>query len=657
MGVNQNPPIPPGADGVELHNKHDEDRSAASASPNALERGSPVYAYKIHPIGYPLLPEEEQEAIIDSFRALLDKLEKPTQFIVRRVVVRIEDEEVPGYEFYVVSEQRLDNLLSRAGIRFEPLLEPPPPIINEHCEIRRTFAICGGRVYRVVTIYALPRVLAEGFLYNLYHLIDEVRVYVLPLRRYTAFKLLQSRRKLLEMLAASWELEGKAPRLDKLEELQRVQELLDGVVNREYTLHAVRVALLVSGATPEEAKTRAKALIAELESLGFEAEDATTYYYKVYSGDEPRPLYVDSVTLSTFFPFITTQLIEAGGVYLGRSLLDESPVVLNLWSRLSYNVVVLGVMGSGKSAFAKKLVYQYSRTDPDLAVFIVDRTGEYTPLANVIGAEILEARRGEPLGLDPARLLPPEHAAALIASILGLESGLRGELARLLLETGSLEEAAGRASGELHKRLVDLLEGPLGFIFKGEPPKVERRAVLVLSGLEGSPEAEQLVGALGLLVFLRRVRDLPRQTRKVIVVDEFMQVLEGFRDYDVISYLLQFFRDSRKLYTAVIHIAHDPREVAASRAGRVIAAQLSAVKALFRHDYDAAQASKELFGLTEQEVEILLSAETGDALLLTEGLRLPVHIVLKEEEQELFETRPWATAGSGSSKPESGHGG
>ena len=123
--------------------------------------------------------------------------------------------------------------------------------------------------------------------------------------------------------------------------------------------------------------------------------------------------------------------------------------------------------------------------------------------------------------------------------------------------------------------------------------------VIVLRGM-GSPEAERLATALSLLVVLRRVREEPRSVRKIVMLDEFIQVLEAFRDYDVISALLQAFRDSRKLYTSFIHIAHDPRDVAASRAARVIAAQLSSLKALFHHDYDAAQAATELFGPTEQ---------------------------------------------------------
>ncbi len=609
-----------------------------------------MYAYRVYPVGLPLLPEEEQETVIDSFRALLDKLEKPTQFIVRRVVVRIEDEEVPGYEFYVASEQRLDNLLSRAGIRFEPLLEPPPPIIDpERCEFRKTYAVCGDRVYRVVTVYGLPRVLAEGFLYGLYPYLEEVRICVMPLSRYTAYRLLRSRRKLLEMLVASWQIEGKAPRIEKLEELQLVSELMEEVATREARLHAVRIALVVSGPTPGEAWEASRLLVRELDALGFAAEDSTIYYYKAYRCEEPRPIFTDSITLAAFYPFITTQLIEAGGVYLGRSLLDDSPVVLDLWSRASYNVVILGMMGYGKSAFAKKLVYRYSLLDPELRVYIIDRTGEYVTVAGAIGAEIFEVRRGAEAGLDPFRLMHPEHAAAFTSALLSLEPGLRAELQRLASQSQSLEEIVERASQPLKDRLLALLEGPLGFLFRGREPRLGKRVVIVLREL-GSPEAERLAAALSLLIILKRAKEEPRGVKKIVVLDEFVQVLEAFRDYDVISALLQAFRDSRKLYTSFVHIAHDPRDIASSRAARVIAVQLSSLKVLFHHDYDAAQAAAELFGLTEQEKELIMSADVGDALILTEGLRLPVHIHLSEEERALVETRPWATAGDQPSK-------
>ncbi|HID41750.1 MAG TPA: DUF87 domain-containing protein, partial [Pyrodictium sp.] len=445
--------------------------------------------------------------------------------------------------------------------------------------------------------------------------------------------------------AASYEIEGITPREELLDELRTVEEVLRRITMREESLLRLRISLIVSGDSIPESREKLAELRSELESDGFLVDSPAYYQWLLYTLREPEPpIYADSWTGATVYPFVSTTLMEPDGVFLGRSLLDDSPVILDIWSHRSYNMVVLGVMGTGKSVLAKKLVYEQSRRfESDLDVYIVDRTGEYAELVRALGGTVIEVERGRDLGFDLLQLLPPEHAAAFIAAYARLGPAEQSELQRLAARAGSIEQVFREASPGLKQMLEGLLEGPLGWVFRGKRLRLDGRVAVVLRGL-GSPEAESLVGAMFLLAFIRRIKELPRSKRKILVIDEFMQLLEAFKSYDVVSWLLMFFKDSRKWFTSTMYIAHDPREVAETRHGRVIVAQLTAIKALFRHDPDAAEATARLFYLTDAEKQRLKALDTGEAIILAEDIHLPVRIELSRRLRELVETRAYCAA-------------
>jgi len=596
------------------------------------------------------MSEEEQEAYINGFTKLLNSLTRPLVIDVRRSLIDVPLEDttvkVTSYEFYVSSQERIDRLLEQVGLRFEPLIEPPPKPINPRfCRIMPKGIICKGRVYKVLTIYGLPSTLMDAWLYTIYPLIDEVLIHIVPIATHTAVKIVKSRHRVVEGLVASYDVEGRTPRYDVVEEYKHLSELLQAIIRREVRLYALRTVFITSGQTLSEARDKFEELKRELESYGFMTDSPAYLQWLMYELREPDPTYTDSITLSTFFPFISTTLAETEGIFLGRSRLDESPVFLDVWSHKSYNISVLGMMGAGKSAFAKKLMYEYhmklANTPEKLAIFVIDRTGEYIPVLSSIGAQVVIIERDRELGFDPLRLLPPEHAASYISAIAKLDPKLSSELHRLAAKYSSLKEVYDNASRDLKTMLSGVLEGPLGWVFRGKPLSLRDRVGVILKEL-GSPEAESLVGAMFLLAFIQKIKNLPKDARKILVIDEYLQILESFRTYDVMNWLLMFFKNTRKWFTSVVYIAHDPREISESKHGRIIAAQLSAIKVLFQHDVDAARAAKELFGLSDTELELIINASVGDCLLICEGMRLPVHVELSRKELELVETRPTA---------------
>ena len=605
------------------------------------------YYYQVHPTSYPLLKNGEQNALVDGFKKLLNALNNWIKIIIRKEVkeVELEDKIIPTtiYSFYIISRERIDRLLDRAGLRYNALLDPPPQLLDPRtCIVKPNYIVQSGKVLKVLTVYGFPPVLREGFLHEIYPFTDELRILIAPIPTYMAYHILRGKLKLLRALMASYNVEGKTPDTLVMESFEKTSRLLDEVMRREVKLFLFKSAFVVSASSIVEAREKADILKKTLESYGFEVDSPKYMHWLIYELKEPTGLYVDTHTLGAWFPFISTTLTEVEGIFLGRSRLDNSPVFLDVWSHKSYNVSVLGMMGTGKSAFAKKMLYEYSYKFPEdrLHFYVIDRTGEYIPLLKALGAQIIEIKRGKELGFDPFKLLPPEHASSFLASQLELDPKKFMELQKLAAKYDSFSKVHSEASSELKEMLSGLIEGPLGWIFRGKSINLTTRVGVVLRDL-GSPEAEGLIGALFLLSFIQRIRNTPVNIRKIIVLDEFMQIIEAFKAYDVASWLLMFFKNTRKWFVSVIYIAHDPREIVESKSGRIIAGQLSAIKLLFQHDIDAARASTELFSLGPVEAETIINANVGECLLLAENIRIPVRIELSRKEAELFETRPY----------------
>ncbi|HEY5026696.1 MAG TPA: hypothetical protein VII76_17095 [Acidimicrobiales bacterium] len=108
--------------------------------------------------------------------------------------------------------------------------------------------------------------------------------------------------------------------------------------------------------------------------------------------------------LGAVYPFLCEPGLGAGGVFVGRDLLGATfsydPFELYRRGHLTNpNMVVIGQIGRGKSAFVKSYLWR-------LAVFgrrawVVDPKGEYGALARAWGVEPVALRPGGPVRLNP----------------------------------------------------------------------------------------------------------------------------------------------------------------------------------------------------------------------------------------------------------------
>lgn len=105
-------------------------------------------------------------------------------------------------------------------------------------------------------------------------------------------------------------------------------------------------------------------------------------------------------TASLFIPFSTVELSQNRGIYYGLNAISRNMILFDRTASKNANGIILGTPGSGKSFSAKREILSVLLgTDAD--VYIIDPEGEYTPLAMLLGGEIVKLQAGGKTYINP----------------------------------------------------------------------------------------------------------------------------------------------------------------------------------------------------------------------------------------------------------------
>ncbi|EQD37080.1 Type IV secretory pathway VirB4 component-like protein, partial [mine drainage metagenome] len=108
-----------------------------------------------------------------------------------------------------------------------------------------------------------------------------------------------------------------------------------------------------------------------------------------------------SDAVAALFPFADETIVEPGGVLVGLSLADASPVFLDRWAHASHSWGLFGTTGAGKS-FAAALCALRSRwLRPELDVVLLDPLGEYGAFVRSLGGTVVRLADGGADRLNP----------------------------------------------------------------------------------------------------------------------------------------------------------------------------------------------------------------------------------------------------------------
>jgi len=409
--------------------------------------------------------------------------------------------------------------------------------------------------------------------------------------------------------------------------------------------------------------------------------------------------------LGAAYPFVASRPLPVGGVLVGRdrlgSLFVHDPFELYAAGVLTNpNMVVVGQIGRGKSAFVKTYLYRHAALGR--RVVVLDPKGEYGPLADALGVVPIRLRPDGPLRLNPLDvpmaasdsersrlrlelcaaisaaalgrdLSPLEHSALEFAIDAVMRQGGTPTLARVvasMLQPSPLEGASSRSialdeatlvagSRDLALELRRLVYGELRGMFDGETSDgVDLRARAVILDLSSLYQSS----ALGVLITCamsavqwiagqaahepltaQRAEATPSLPSKtILVVDEAWAVLANL---GVARFLQSSWKLARARGFANIAVVHRMSDLAGaggegSEVARLATGLVADSETIVCYAQPAAELSTvaRLLSLSTDETEVIGRLGRGVALWRVGGRSFLVEHRLAPAERQLVDT-------------------
>lgn len=412
-----------------------------------------------------------------------------------------------------------------------------------------------------------------------------------------------------------------------------------------------------------------------------------------------------SATLAGAYPFLAEAGLGSEGVFVGQDLYSGSSFVYDPWVLYSRglitapNVVLAGIVGSGKSCLAKSL---YTRSIPfGRRVYVAgDPKGEHTAVAEAVGGRAIALGHGmanrlnpldqghRPAGLDDAqwtsqvtsrrrdligalaetvldrRLTPLEHTAvdlALDRTVRGTDIPVLPMVVDRLLAPDRSDDHDGRLTEDgrlVGHALRRLVAGDLAGLFDG-PSTVTFDPALPMISLDLSRVAENstLVSVLMTCAsaWMESALMDPSGGQRWVVYDEAWRLMSHpalLRRMDAHWRLARHYGIANML---VFHKLSDLDNVGdTGSAMRALASSLLAnaeTRIVYRQESDQLGPTSTALGLTRTEQSLIPTLGTGQGLWRIKNRSFVVQHQMHPAELEIFDTtsrmsgRP---AGSGS---------
>src|SRR5579863_8801891 len=366
--------------------------------------------------------------------------------------------------------------------------------------------------------------------------------------------------------------------------------------------------------------------------------------------------------LGAVYPFTATRRLPTDAVLVGRDLLGglfaHDPFELYASGFLTNpNMLVLGQIGRGKSAFVK--TYLYRQSVFGRRIVILDPKGEYGPLARALGTEPIVLRPNGDVRLNPLDLIdrrsrgsashaelalvcelasaclgrvlqPAEHVAVELAidsersetkalTLASIGASLlepRADAARKVGSTPSELRNDGRDVGLELRRFVS---GELAGMFDGETSTVSLAGPVVVIDLSEIYHSAAL-GAVVTCVAAALHGSWKRaeSTQSFLVIDEGWAVLQN---PGAARFLQASFKLARARGVANLVVVHRASDLSASgsdgsitrRIAEGLLADCETIVCYAQAEAEIEGATR-LFGLSQQEERILSRLRRGVAL-------------------------------------------
>lgn len=536
----------------------------------------------------------------------------------------------------------------------------------------------GNKYHKTFFVSGYPRFVSPNWLEPLIDFDHSLNISMFVYPTTSADVLEDLKRKIAEMEATIQEEEEKNQVLDPrvsaaLEDALSVQEELARGVERFFQFSLYITLISEDLKELDEASKRLKTL---LSSILITTKPATLQMDAGFKSAIPLgvdQLYLtrnmDTTSLASTFPFTSATLTQDRGVMYGINQLNGSLIIFDRFSLENANEVVFGKSGSGKSYLIKLEAMRQFMFGTE--VIIIDPEGEYELLTKAMNGQYVEFSSNAPVKINPFDLtgryeqgqnelgLKILSLHALLRIVLGeIDAGHDAILDRALVEAYrqkgitpdpqtqtkqpplmedlykillGMEDPVAK---DLALRLEKFIKGSMSGIFNQQSNFNIENPLTVFSVKSLEDELRPIAMHIILDFIWTRVRkDLKK---RLLILDEAWYLMKY---EDSASFVHGIAKRARKYYLALTTATQDVQDFLSTDYGKAVLSN-SSIQMLLKQSPTEIDLVSEIFYLSLQEKDLLLSAGVGEGLFFAGQSHVAMKILAAPFEHKLITSNP-----------------
>jgi len=546
----------------------------------------------------------------------------------------------------------------------------PKELLNKPTELQfnDTFA-------RTIAVKGYPRTVEEGFLDKIITLNGnfDISIHIEPYDIETMMVMLN--KELQKQRGDLWSMENKGIINPSLEiKYQDTRKVLEELQKGNQKMFNVSLYITCKGKKIEELNLLSKKIESELNALLM--IPTTPRYQQHIALKSVLPLgknelnikrNITTIGLSAFFPFTSQFLqLDESGILLGLNK-NNIPIIKDIFKLYNANGVVLASSGGGKSYFTKLMISRLLLNGTK--VMVIDPQAEYVDLVQRFGGQLITISRESETIINPLDLMGHDYdekkltllelfpimigqtseiqKAVLDRALTTIykEKGITNDkttwrkepplMADLLQQLKEMSKYATIVEKETYRSLINRIEmyvtGVFSFLNKQTNLNFQNRFVVFNVGDMPNQVKPTVMFLILDYVYMKMKKDIER---KILVVDEAWSLLQRTEDE---GYIFKIVKTCRKFNLGLLLITQDVADLIKSDAGKALLNN-SEYTLLLRQKPSIIDQVEKTFHLSLQERERLLTASTGEGIIIISNEHSEIKVIASQEEHQFITT-------------------
>ena len=380
---------------------------------------------------------------------------------------------------------------------------------------------------------------------------------------------------------------------------------------------------------------------------------------------------MDTTSLATTFPFVTSELTMDHGIMYGLNIHNKSLIVFDRFELPNANSVVFATSGAGKSYFIKLEALRSLMLGVE--IIIIDPEREYEALAKAVNGSYISFSQDKGHKMNPFELSgvsgeddEEDELRIKMLSLLGFFKVLFGGITNI--EESILDRALnlayrekgitldpetqtkeppmledlykvlrGMAETEAHglaRRMEKYIIGSGAGVFNEATNFEINNPFTVFSIRDLQDELKPLAMYLMLDFIWTKIRK--ERKRRILIVDEAWYMMQ---DAESAKFMYSIAKRARKYYLGLSTITQDVADFLNNDMGRAIITN-SSMQILMKQSPTAVDMLQQVFALSDGERSYLLNCDQGQGLFFAGSNHVGIQVLSSQAENEIITTNP-----------------